>query len=48
MIILGIIRFFWKKNGTNQSEPSVTMTANGDGNIQAGRDVNIQKEEKKN
>lgn len=48
VIILGVIRYFWKKNGIAQSNPPVSMTAKGDGNIQAGRDVNIHKDEKKN
>jgi hypothetical protein len=48
VIILGVIRYLWKKNGITQSNPSVSMTAKGDGNIQAGRDVNIHKDEKKN
>ena len=41
-IILGIIRMFRNKKST------VSNTATGSGNIQAGRDINIQKEEKKN
>ena len=49
MIILGVFGYFWKKNRANQSEPSVSNYANGNGNNQAGRDINIiQKEEKKN
>ena len=46
--ILGIVRYFWKRNRAGQSESSVSNTATGNRNIQAGRDINIQKEEKKN
>lgn len=48
VIILGIVRYFWKRNKETKNEPTVSNTATGSGNIQAGRDVNIQKEEKKN
>ncbi len=43
-IILGVIRFFKNQN----KESTVSNTATGSGNIQAGGDINIQKEEKKN
>lgn len=48
VIILGIVQYFWKRNRASQSEQSVSNTATGNRNIQAGRDVNIQKDEKKN
>ncbi|MBK7475448.1 MAG: hypothetical protein IPN74_05625 [Haliscomenobacter sp.] len=48
LILLPIVRYIWKRNRASQSEPSVSNTATGNRNYQAGRDINIQKEEKKN
>lgn len=47
VVILGVVRFFWKKKNGNQAEPTISNTAVGNKNIQAGGDVNINKEEKK-
>lgn len=47
-IILGIFGFIWKKRKMSQDMPTTSNKATGNRNIQAGRDVNIQKDEKKN
>ena len=46
LIFIGIVRHFWGRDRTRQSNSSVSNTANGNHNIQAGGNIYMQQEKK--